>query len=643
MSRQKYGKSNIPSGTDAVFLAAGILAVFIAFFRMGMLLDFHSSRPFIEMITAAAGDFTKLSTPPAHYIMSPTAWLAGLMGAGLAGGGYMYMVLTRKKYRPGEEHGSSRYADISREAADLRDEEESRNIILSREMRLSMNTGKHYRNLNVTVFGGSGAGKTRTFVKPNILQMECNYVVTDPKGSLISETGNAFRQNGYAIKVLNLVDMDKSMRYNPFAYFRSPNDVLKFVNSLIENTNKQKEASGADEFWEKAETALLTSLCYFLLAVGKKSEQNIPTMMNLIQLADASEENGYRSVLDDMFDSLDEENKMEEQAFGKDFSRDSYGVLAVREYRLYKKAAGKTAKSILISIGVRMSIFDVPAFRDLLVTDELDLESIGKPHTGKDGKPVKTILFCIVSDNDSTFTFMASILYQQLFELLYHIADNRPDNRLPVHTAFVLDEIANQPQIPDFDKKIATMRSRGISSYIILQEVTKFKAVYPKTWETILGNCDTALFLGANFTAQSTTKYISEIVGTTTIDYRSVSMSRGATGGWSESNQLIQRALLDPAEIGRLPIDECLVLVRGKHVFRDRKYDLMDHVNTKLTADADRSNRFEESVEETFMADQELVAEIADERIEDGFFSEMNSDTRRKAALKGVLQVNITG
>ena len=596
-------KNSFPSLKDLRRNLIPLAVIFVVFFRFGLLFEYHANKNVFIRISSAFSDYFSFGLHPLGFVLSPVPWIMGATGIVAITAAYLYLSSTRKNYRRGEEHGSSEYADLKREGEDLKDStDESRDIILSKNLRLTYDTSQHYRNLNMVVFGGSGSGKTRGSVKPNLLQMYGNYVVTDPKGSLVSEIGYAFKKNGYSIKVLNLVDMKKSMKYNPFVYFRSPNDVLKFVNNLVKNTNNQKESSGENDFWEKAETALLMALSFFLLAVGRKDEQNIPMLMELIQYSDATEED-VQSQLDIMFEELDQENQEARKLYGED-NRNSYGVLAVRQYKVYKKAAKKTAQSILVSLGVRMAIFDIPEFSALLEDDQLDLESIGKPHIGKDGLPVKTVLFCIVSDNDSTFTFMASILYQQLFELLYGIADSSKKNRLPVHTTFVLDEFANQPQIPDFDTKIATMRSRGISAHIILQELTKFKSTYPKTWEAILGNCDTALFLGANFTAQTTTKYISEIIGASTVEYRSISKSKGANGGWSENDQLIQRPLLDPAELGRLPMDECIVLVRSKQVFRDKKYDLMTHRNIHLTSE--HGMRFTDSIDEILLYDAML-------------------------------------
>lgn len=614
-----------------------LIMIFFAFNRLGMIYEYYTDKGFYTRIAFMFTDyFSSVGKIPISYALHGTSLLMGFIGVGLVVSGYFYKMYTRKKYRSGEEHGSSEYADITKDSKELKNQNESHNIILSENIRLSTDTMQHFRNLNVVVFGGSGVGKTRTFVKPNILQMQCNYIVTDPKESLLPEVGNAFRQNGYAIKILDLVNMKKSMKYNPFVYFKKPNDVLKFVNNIIENTKKQKESAGADEFWENAERAFLSSICFFLLAVGKKDEQNIPMVMELIQYADASEDETAKSQLDLMFEELEEEVKKEMEMHIPGTGT-GYGSLAVRHYKLYKKGAAKTAQSILISIGVRMAIFEIPEFSALLSDDELDLESLGKPYLDAGGKPVKTILFCIISDNDSTFTFMASILYQQLFEILYDIADNRPDHRLPVHTQFVLDEISNTPQIPDVDQKVATMRSRNISACFILQEVSKFKSIYPKTWETIFGNCDTALFLGANFTAQSTNKYISEIIGTSTVDYRSISETKGINGSWSVSNQLIQRPLLDPAEIGRLPMDECLVLIRAKQVFRDKKYNLMDHQNIHFTEDYDKSLAYTEKTEKIMFYNQSLIKEKpADKRLNP---SEINSDTAMRAAERNVLYV----
>lgn len=498
--------------------------------------------------------------------------------------GILWSVTNRKNYRIGEEHGSARYGDIEKEAGLLRDSEnEDMDMIFSKNIRITMDTRKTFLNDNVIVIGGSGSGKTRYFVKPNILQMACNYIITDPKGSLIKEVGNAFEKNGYDIKILNLVDMSKSMRYNPFKYIYKPNDVLKFINNLIENTTDQNKNSGGDDFFVKAEIAFLTALSFFVMACGKDDERNINTVMDLIDLAEASEEDeNAESALDIMFKELADSNRVLRQ-YGL-LNKNDYGYLAERQYNLYKKAAGKTAKSILISVGVRMSVFNIPEVANLLGDDDLDLRTIGEPKKDENGHMIKTALFCAISDSDSTFTFIASILYQQLYDMLYMIADSNENGRLPIHTRFKLDEFANTGKQKDFEIKVATMRSREISVAVILQNLAQLKNLYKDSWETIFGNCDTTLFLGGK--EPSTLEYISKLIGNTTIDYLSINETKGTNGSWSRSNQLINRPLLAPDEIGRLKTDECLVHVRGYHIFRDQKYDLMSHKRIDDTTDA---------------------------------------------------------
>lgn len=467
-------------------------------------------------------------------------------------------------------------------ASPLADSEDDNNMIFSQNIKVSMNTRKTFLNNNVLLIGGSGSGKTRYEVKPNALQMNGNYIITDPKGSLLPEIAHAFEHEGYEIKILNLVDMSKSMRYNPFQYIYKPNDVLKFVNNLVENTTKQNASNGGDDFFVKAEIAFITAIIFYILACGDKDEQNMNTVMDLIDLADASEEDeNAESVLDVMFNLLSENNKIERER--GILNKNSYSYLAERQYNLYKKAAGKTAKSILISVGVRMGIFNIPEVSHLLSGDELNLRTIGEPIM-RNGKPVKTALFVIISDSDSTFSFLASILYQQLYDMLYMIADSREGGRLPIHTRFIQDEFANVGKQKDFEVKIATMRSREISVMVILQNLAQLKNLYKDSWETIFGNCDSTIFLGGK--EPSTTEYLSKLIGNTTIDYNSISETKGSNWSYSTSNQLIQRPLIAPDEISRLKPDECLIHIRGQHIFRDKKYKLENHKRIGLTTDA---------------------------------------------------------
>lgn len=510
------------------------------------------------------------------------------IGAGLAAVVAMiYSSMNKKQYMEGEEHGTARYGYINEEASSLRDENEKNNIPYSKNISISMNTRKTWLNNNTLTIGGSGSGKTYSHVKPSALQMNCNYVITDPKDTLVREIGNAFVENGYDIKYLNLVDMSRSMKYNPLRYIDKPSDVLKFVNNFISNTTKENANQGGDDFFVKAEIAWLTFAIFFILACGDESEKNLNTVMELLDLADASEEDeNAKCVLDVMVDQLEESyNQLKDEGYE---DKNSYTFLAIRQYHLYKKAAGKTAKSILISIGVRLAVFNIPELKELLSDDELHLEEIGKPRVDENGNMIKTVLFVAISDYDSTYSFMASVIYQQLYEILYRIADSTPKGKLPIHTRFILDEFANTGKQQDFEIKIATMRSREISVDIILQNLAQLKNLYKESWETIVGNTDVTLFLGGK--EYSTLEQLSKWIGNTTVYYLNITENRGGNnGGWSKSNQILQRPLMAPDEIGRLKRTECLVHVRGEHIFRDEKYPLDKHPNYRLTADYDES------------------------------------------------------
>lgn len=507
--------------------------------------------------------------------------------------GYTYYAYSKKYRRPEEEHGSARYGDLKEDASALADKEnEDRNMILSENIHITLNTKQTWLNDNICCIGGSGSGKTRYFVKPNLLQYYCNYVVTDPKGSLIPEVANGFIEHGYDVKIFDTVHMDRSMKFNPYRYFRKPNDVLKFINNLVANTSDENKKAGGDEFFTKSEIALMTAIAFFQMAVGKEAEKNIPTLMDLIDLAEASEEDETaQSPLDLMFLELEEENKKIKEAGLEKYFKNSYRYLAVRQYNLYKKAAGKTAKSILISVGVRMAIFNIPELNELLSKDELELETIGKPKIDEHGNMIKTILFCTISDSDSTFSFLASILYQLLFDELYLTADENEETQcLPIHTRFILDEFANISKIPDFERKIATMRSREISVAVVLQNIAQLKGMYKDDmWETIFGNCDTTLFLGGK--EYSTLEYISKFIGKTTVNYTNYNYNYGTQAGWSKSNQLVQRDLLDPAEIGKLKSDECLIHIRGHEIYRDKKFNLLKHKNIDYSTDTSNKER----------------------------------------------------
>ncbi len=573
--------------SNKVLIMSSVIAFLIGN-RFALIYQHFKNLSSLQRIIQTMGDFFNSFTYLGLKIgLNIGSILTGFIFVALVYVGYTYYLYSKKYTRPEEEHGSSRYGDLKEEAGILADkEDEDRNMILSQNISITLNTRQTWLNDNICVIGGSGSGKTRYFVKPNLLQYYCNYVVTDPKGSLIPEVADGFIKHGYDVKIFDTVHMDRSMKFNPYRYFKKPNDVLKFINNLVANTSDENKKAGGDEFFTKSEVALLTAIVFFQMAVGKEEEKNIPTLMDLIDLAEASEEDeSATSTLDLMFMELEEENKKITEAGLEKYFKNSYRHLAVRQYSLYKKAAGKTAKSILISVGVRMAIFNIPEVSELLSDDELELETIGTPKLDENGNMIKTILFCTISDSDSTFSFLASILYQLLFDLLYLIADENEETQcLPIHTRFILDEFANISKIPDFERKIATMRSREISVAVILQNIAQLKGMYKDDmWETIFGNCDTTLFLGGK--EYSTLEYISKFIGKTTVNYINYNHSYGTQAGWSKGNQIVQRDLLDPAEIGKLKGNECLIHVRGHEIYRDKKFDLLSHKNIDFSTD----------------------------------------------------------
>lgn len=480
----------------------------------------------------------------------------------------MYYIVSDKKYMFGKEHGTSRWAE-KEEIKKIADKNTNNNIILTETEQMSLNTRKTRKNLNVLAIGGSGAGKTRFFVKPNIMQANTSYVITDPKGEILKETGFFLKNQGYKIKVLNVIDMDYSSRYNPFAYIRTENDVMKLINGLIKNTNPRNSGGASDPFWEKSEIALLQAIFYFMWYELVPEEQNFKTVMELLRYAIVKEEDeDYESDLDIIFKQLKEEKP---------------NHIAVRQYNIFKQGAGRTIKSILISVGVRLSLFNMQSVSDLTIKDDLDLESIAYE---------KTALFVIISDSDTTFNFLVSMMYGQLFERLYYIADFKTKKgKLKYHVRFILDEFANIGQIPDFEKKIATMRSREISSTIIIQNMAQLKELYKDNWESITGNCDSTLFLGGQ--EQSTLEYISKRLGKETIDIRNINYSKGRQGNLSYNYAIHGRELMQDNEIGRMPDEDCILLIRGLFPFYSKKFNLEKHKNYKFLYEASEDNHFD--------------------------------------------------
>ena len=466
---------------------------------------------------------------------------------------------TRRNYRRGEEHGSAKWGDVRQLCKKYADKDKKQNIILTQNTRIGLDGRKHRRNLNVMVVGGSGAGKTRFFAKPNIMQANTSFVVLDPKGEILRDTGGLLEKQGYDIKVLDLINTEKSHGFNPFVYLRDDKDVLRLVSNLIRNTTP-KGAQSNDPFWERAETALLEALILYLVNEAPPEEQNFPMVMEMINAAEVKEEDeGYASVLDELFERLamiDPEH------------------LAVKQYHIFKLAAGKTAKSILISLGVRLEKFNLPQIAGVVNHDELDIPSLGER---------RTALFAIIPDSDSSLNFIIGMMYSSIFQELYYIADHVYGGRLPVHVHCVMDEFANVALPDEFDKLLATMRSREISVSIIIQNIAQLKALFEKQWESIIGNCDEFLYLGGN--EDSTHELISKKLGKATIDTNTYGQSKGRNGNYSTNWQISGRELYTPDEVRMLDNRYALLFIRGERAIQDEKYDILRHPNVKQTTD----------------------------------------------------------
>lgn len=490
---------------------------------------------------------------------------------------YLYNAFGAKKYMHGIEHGSAEWGKKKDIEKYIDKKHYNKNMLFTETERMTLDTRQTFRNNNVLVVGGAGSGKTRFFVKPNLMQMHSSYVVTDPKGSIVKECGKMLLENGYKVKILDLINMEKSDRYNPFSYIKDEKDILKLITNLITNTNAPQSKSAGD-FWEKAETALLLALFGYVFYEAPPHEKNIGTVMEMIRLAEVREdEEAFQSPLDIMFEELKEENP---------------NHFACKQYHIFKLAAGKTAKSILVSLGVRLSPFYIQSLQDLVSEDTLELDMVGSE---------KTALFVIIPDSDRTFNFMAAIMYQQLFDILFYKADNEYGGRLPFHVRLLLDEFANIGHIPNFEIYIATMRSREISVNPVLQNLAQLKGVYKDHWETITGNCDTLLFLGGK--EQSTLEYISKMIGKTTINNRNVNETKGQNGSYSLNYQILGRDLITPDEVGRLEGTECILSIRGERPFRSKKFSIKKHRKYKMLSDYDKANAYDFSLRDRMEAE----------------------------------------
>lgn len=474
-----------------------------------------------------------------------------------AGIGIFYS--SQKNYRRGEEHGSARWGDARQICKKYSQKPYSQNILLTQNFRISLDTHKHRRCLNILVVGGSGAGKSRGFALPNIMQCCCSMVITDPKAELLRKTGGLLEKKGYEVRVFDLINPDTSFCYNPFEYVHDDKDVLRLISNLIQNTTP-KGSQSSDPFWEKSETALLQALMLYLLHEAPPEEQNFAMIMEMLGSAQVKEEDeDYESPLDILFDRLE--------------MRDPDSI-AVKQYHIYKQAAGKTAKSILISVSVRLAAFNLPQIAKLTNTDELDLSSMGER---------KVALFCCIPDADTSLNYLVGMIYSQLFQTLYYMADRVHGGALPVPVNCIMDEFPNVSLPNEFEKILATCRSRSIYCSIIIQNMSQLKALFKDSWESLVGNCDEFLYLGGN--EKETHKYVSELLGKETIDTNTYGQTKGKSGSYSTNFQQSGRELLQPDEVRMLDNQNALLFIRGERPILDAKYDLMKHPNIRYTED----------------------------------------------------------
>lgn len=474
-----------------------------------------------------------------------------IMGIGI----YISM---QKNYRRGEEHGSARWGDASQVNRTYEAKPASENKLLTQNVRIGLDGRKHRRNLNVLVIGGSGAGKTRFYCKPNLMQANTSFVILDPKGEQVRAVGNLLREKDYEVKVLDLINMEKSHCYNPFVYLRDDNDVQRLVTNLFKSTTP-KGAQSSEPFWDNAAQMLLLALIFYLKYEAPDDEQNFAMVMEMLRAGDVDEDNNMPSPLDNLFYDLEKTDP---------------NHIALKYYRSYHSGAAKTLKSIQITLAARLEKFNLESLSSLTITDELELNTLGEK---------KTAIFAIIPDNDTSFNFLVSILYTQLFQQLFEVADKKYGGSLPVHVHFLMDEFANVSLPDDFDKILSVMRSRGVSVSIILQNLAQLKALFEKQWESIVGNCDEFVYLGGN--EQATHKYVSELLGKETIDTNTYGLSYGMRGNYTKNDQQTGRELLTPDEVRMLDNRYALLFIRGERPVKDFKFDIMKHPNVSLTED----------------------------------------------------------
>ena len=548
MNRQENNKTLI-----ILFICAVPVIIWLALIIAGCYEQDIKLFELLDRLTVAVNN-------PTHIVFNEYSLKAVLIFLFFYAMGIGVYFSSRENRRPGEEHGSARWGNVKSIVRRYADKNSSSNIILTQNMRLGLNAKKHRRNLNVLVVGGSGAGKTRFYAKPNLMQCNTSFIVADPKGEMLRSIAPLLIEKGYDIKVFNLIEPENSDGYNPFVYIRKDEDVIRLISNLIQNTTP-KNAQQNDPFWEKSEIALDSALMLYLLHEAPPEEQTFEMLMFLIENAATVEddEDGYQSPVDILFNGLEEEKPEH---------------IAVKQYKIFKQASGKTAKSILISAAVRLAAFNLPEIAKMTSYDNLDIGSLGER---------KRAIFCVIPDNDNSFNYLVGMLYTQAFQALYFNADSNHGGELPVPVHIVMDEFANVALPDNFERILATMRSRRISVSIIIQNMAQLKALFKDSWENITGNCDTLLYLGGN--EQSTHEYISKMLGKETIDTRTRGITKGQHGSSNTNYQNAGRELLTLDEVWLLDNSNALIFIRGERPLIDKKFDILSHPNIAKTAD----------------------------------------------------------
>ena len=549
MNRQENQKT--------IYILLAILSVFVIWLALMVAGCYEEGIKLFELLDR----LTVAVNNPTHIVFNEYSLKAVLIFLFLYAMGIGVYFSSKENRRPGEEHGSARWGNVKSVVRRYMDKDSYKNIILSQNMRLGLNAKKHRRNLNVLVVGGSDAGKTRFYAKPNLMQCNTSFIVADPKGEMLRSIAPLLIENGYDIKVFNLIEPENSDGYNPFVYIRKDKDVIKLISNLIQNTTP-KNASQNDPFWEKSEIALDSALMLYLLHEAPPEEQTFEMLMFLIENAatvEDEDESGYQSPVDILFQGLEDEKPEH---------------IAVRQYKIFKQASGKTAKSILISAAVRLAAFNLPEIAKMTSYDNLDIGTLGER---------KRAIFCVIPDNDNSFNYLVGMLYTQAFQALYFNADNNHGGELPIPVHIVMDEFANVALPDNFERILATMRSRRISVSIIIQNMAQLKALFKDSWENITGNCDTLLYLGGN--EQSTHEYISKMLGKETIDTRTRGVTKGQHGSSNTNYQNAGRELLTLDEVRLLDNSNALIFIRGERPLIDKKFDILSHPNIAKTAD----------------------------------------------------------